>query len=126
MTASEAFAHTPQLAGFLRFVVEAKLRGESDRIKQYTIAVDVFGRGEGFNPDRDPLVRVAGGRLRRALDRYYAAIGMSDPVLIEVPRGHYVPKFSYRRITTAARQTSILHSLRDARRWVSQRLSAVK
>ena len=31
--ASETFRGSPQLAAFLRFVVEATLRGESDRIK---------------------------------------------------------------------------------------------
>lgn len=45
ITESEVFRHSPQLIAFLRFVVEAALRGESERIKGYTIAV-----GSDANP----------------------------------------------------------------------------
>src|SRR5207248_307086 len=38
--ASEMLRGSPQLAAFLRFVVEAVLRGESNRIKGYTIGVE--------------------------------------------------------------------------------------
>ena len=44
MAASEAFRGSPQLVSFLRYVVEATLRGASDRIKGYTIAVEALGR----------------------------------------------------------------------------------
>src|SRR6185503_9472013 len=42
MAASEAFRGSPQLVAFLRYVVEATLRGEQDRIKGYTIAVEAL------------------------------------------------------------------------------------
>ena len=54
---SEAFCASPQLVAFLRYVVEATLRGSQDRIKGYTIAVEAFGRGDDFNPQDDPIVR---------------------------------------------------------------------
>ena len=41
---------------FLRFVVKQSLAGKADTIKAYTIAVSVFGRGEDFNPQIDPIV----------------------------------------------------------------------
>jgi tetratricopeptide (TPR) repeat protein len=93
---SPAFSASPQLAAFLRFVVEAALDGQSDRIKGYTIAVEALGRDASFDPQSDPIVRVEAGRLRRALDRYYAEAGQSDPVAIELPRGSYVPVFRRR------------------------------
>jgi PAS domain S-box-containing protein len=97
ITASDMFRTSPQLAAFLRFVVEATLRGEGERIKGYTIAVEALGRGEKFDPQADPIVRVEAGRLRRALEEYYAGPGAADLIAIEVPRGRYVPTFSYRR-----------------------------
>ena len=50
MAASEAFRGSPQLVAFLRYVVEAALRGAPDRIKGYTIAVEALGRAENFDP----------------------------------------------------------------------------
>src|SRR4029077_14223370 len=83
ITGSEVFRHSPQLIAFLRFVVEAALRGESERIKGYTIAVEALGRRADFDPQYDPIVRTEAGRLRRALERYYAGPGAADPVVIE-------------------------------------------
>ncbi|MDQ2081877.1 hypothetical protein RA307_16955 [Xanthobacteraceae bacterium Astr-EGSB] len=96
IVASPAFSASPQLAAFLRFVVEASLDGQSDRIKGYTIAVEALGRDASFDPQSDPIVRVEAGRLRRALDRYYAEAGQNDPIAIELPRGSYVPSFARR------------------------------
>ena len=103
MTASEAFVRSPQLAAFLRFVVEAVLEGRSDRIKGYTIAVEVLRRDASFDPQSDPIVRVDATRLRRAIERYYAGAGTDDPVIIDLPRGSYVPTFRRRQTDAAAR-----------------------
>jgi tetratricopeptide (TPR) repeat protein len=99
MAASEAFRGSPQLVAFLRYVVEARLRGTADRIKGYTIAVEALGRGDNFDPQTDPIVRVEAMRLRRALARYYDYGGKHDPVAIDLPLGNYVPTF--RRVAPA-------------------------
>src|SRR5262245_55285752 len=91
--ASPAFSHSPRLAAFLRFVVESRLTGKADYIKSYTIGVEALGRSEGFDPHIDPIVRVEAGRLRKALARYYSGIGADRSVLIDLPRGSYVPVF---------------------------------
>jgi TolB-like protein len=101
IAASEEFRSSPQLVAFLSFVVEAVLNGDSGRIKAYTIGVEAFGRGSGFDPQADPIVRVEATRLRRTMERYYAGKGVSDPVIIELSRGTYVPGFKYRRGASA-------------------------
>lgn len=78
---------------FLKFVVEKSLAGEPDTIKAYTIAVSVFGRGEDFNPQVDPIVSVEAGRLRRALEYYYLTAGMNSTIRIEIPKGTFAPRF---------------------------------
>jgi hypothetical protein len=95
IAASEAFRACPQLIAFLRYVVEATLSGGQDRIKGYTIAVEALGRGDDFDPQDDPIVRVEAMRLRRALQRYYASGGRNDTVQIVLPLGSYVPVFRY-------------------------------
>jgi tetratricopeptide (TPR) repeat protein len=94
--ASETFRGSPQLGVFLRFVVEAVLRGESSRIKGYTIGVEALGRPASFDPLIDPIVRVEATRLRRSLERYYAGLGAADPIVFGLSRGSYVPAISRR------------------------------
>jgi hypothetical protein len=101
VVASEVFSRSPQLAAFLRFVVDAVLQKKQDRIKAYTIGIEVLRRDANFDPQIDPIVRVEATRLRRAIERYYAGPGANDPVLIDLPRGSYVPVFR-RRQTEAA------------------------
>jgi hypothetical protein len=107
---SAHLSKSPQLGNFLRFVVDETLAGRAERIKAYTIAADAFGRDASFDPQNDPIVRVEAGRLRRALDHYYTDGGSYDPVVIELPRGHYVPVF---RINSPRRRAiTRLHVLR--------------
>ena len=94
--ASEMFRGSPKLGAFLRYVVEATLRGEQDRIKGYTIGVEALGREEDFDPQIDPIVRVEATRLRRTLDRYYAGPGANDRIVFALSRGSYVPAISLR------------------------------
>jgi hypothetical protein len=119
--ASAALRDSRQLVAFLRFVVEATLRGESHQIKAYTVAVEALGKGENFDPETDPIVRIAAGRLRRALERYYAADGATESVIIDIPRGHYVPTFRYAQIDTlnATRRRSLAEFLRACRSWLA-------
>ncbi len=96
MAVSDAFRASPQLVAFLRFVVEAVLTGNSARIKGYTIGVEVLRRDANFDPQIDPIVRVEAVRLRRTLDRYYRGPGIDDAIIVDLPRGGYVPTFSRR------------------------------
>ena len=48
MATSDVFASSPQLAAFLLFVVEAQLRGTAERLKGYTIGVEVLRRDASF------------------------------------------------------------------------------
>lgn len=79
---------------FLQFIVQEALAGRANRIKAYTIAMDVFDRDASFDPLLDPVVRIQAGRLRRALEHYYLTEGAADPLRIAIPKGGYVPQFS--------------------------------
>lgn len=81
---------------FIRFVVEETLAGHQRRISQQSIGTSVFGRTSGFDPSTDPIVRMQAARVRRSLEHYYLTSGSEDPVVIEIPRGAYVPVFHWR------------------------------
>lgn len=93
---STDFEATARERRFLSYVVEETLQGRASHIKAYSIAVQVFGRGENFDPQNDPIVRIEAGHLRRSLERYYLTGGQSDPVNLTIPKGAYVPTFSLR------------------------------
>jgi len=90
---SAEFRASDKQRKFLSFVVDETLANRASQLKGYTIAVAVYGRPEGFDPQVDPIVRVEAGRLRRALDHYYLTAGKNDPVHIKIPKGSYVPTF---------------------------------
>ncbi|WP_018237999.1 adenylate cyclase [Ensifer sp. BR816] len=93
---SAEFDATDREHRFLQYVVEETLAGRGGRIKAYSVAVEVFGRDSTFDPQNDPIVRIAASHLRRSLERYYLTAGKSDPVVIGIPKGGYVPTFSER------------------------------
>ena len=95
IVASPDFAASDRARRFLRYVVEETLSGRSERIKAFSVAVEVFGRDESFDPQNDPVVRIEAGRLRRALEHYYLLSGQDDPVIIDIPKGGYVPTFRF-------------------------------
>lgn len=87
--ASADFVSAPKMRQLLRYLVDATLSGDAERLKGYAIGVDVFERGAQFDPGADPIVRVQAGRLRKLLDTYYRTTGQSDPIRIGIPKGGY-------------------------------------
>jgi len=92
-------SHTLQgsegLKAFLRFVVEKVLEDDRVQLKEYTIAHEVLGRDVNYDPRIDSIVRVQAGRLRSKLHEYYESEGKSDRIVIDLPKGHYTPTFSF-------------------------------
>jgi len=92
--ASRAFATAPRQQALLRHIVIETLEGRGDRLKEFSIAVDVFGRSPNFDPRVDSIVRVQASRLRSQLADYYDKDGLAERVRIEVPPGGYLGVFS--------------------------------
>jgi hypothetical protein len=82
--------------------VEETAAGRGGAIKEYTLGLNVFDRGDEFNPRLDPIVRVQARNLRSRLEKYYETQGAEDPIRIELPKGTYVPVFHFRTGETAA------------------------
>lgn len=91
--ASPDFAASHQLASFLRYIVLESLAGRGDHLKERNVAIGALGRDADFDPRLDCVVRVVAGKLRRALERFYAGPGAADSLRIDVPKGSYSPRF---------------------------------
>jgi len=91
---SNTFRESSNLIRFLEFVVVETLEGRGAQLKQYTIAVQAFDRSTTFDSQKDPIVRIQAGRLRQLLTNYYKEEGFNDKILIEIPKGTYIPEFS--------------------------------
>jgi len=115
--ASAPFTNSQNLSRLLRYVVLETLDGRGDSLKEYVLGVQVFGRGQSFDPRLDPIVRVQARNLRARLTDYYQSAGQSDPVHIDLPKGTYVPVFSAPRAATKPS--------RPTRRWIWPAAAAV-
>lgn len=90
---SAAFRNTATLQLLLQFLTDKTLSGSAEFLKEYTIGVEALSRKPDFDPKIDPIVRVQCHRLRVKLKEYYETDGYRDPILIQFPKGHYVPTF---------------------------------
>src|SRR6478752_10387615 len=90
------FTESAILRKFLTFIVQETILGRANRLKEYTIAINVLEKPLNFNPQENGIVRIHAGRLRRALSQYYNEMGCNDQIVITIPKGKYVPFFANR------------------------------
>jgi hypothetical protein len=94
---SVAFRNAATLQQLLQFLTARALEGGStDSLKEYIIGVEAFGRPQDFDPKTDTIVRVQIHRLRQKLREYYDSDGKRDPIVVGIPKGHYLPSFEIR------------------------------
>jgi adenylate cyclase len=113
---SEAFATARSHRRLLQYLVERTLAGDSERLKEYVLATEVFGRPESYDSRLDSIVRVEARRLRARLEGYYRGAGAGDPVVISIPRGSYIPQFVVRPRPTSTSPEGPAHEF-HGRSW---------
>ncbi len=90
---SQTFRAAEGQKALLRYVVEQAVQGRSDGVKEYSVGVEAFGRGDSFDPRQDTIVRTEARNVRFKLARYYEQEGKQDPIVIQLPKGGYTPRF---------------------------------
>ena len=93
IVASGLISPESRQAMLLTKIVTEELAGRGDRLKSYSLAIDVFGQGDDFDPATNSIVRVEMHRLRRTLGLYNATLGRREKVKIILTSGSYRPKF---------------------------------
>jgi len=102
---SKSFRHASALQRLLQYLIFKALEDPFADIKEYTIGMEVFDRGPDYDPQSDTIVRVQIHRLRLKVKEYYEGEGIADPILVDIPKGHYIPTFEFRNGAVKANPT---------------------
>jgi len=86
---SHSLRGSESLCKLLQYLAKQALDHPDAPVKEYQIATEVYGRPADFDPQSDSTIRVQAGRLRLKLAEYYAGEGVSDPILVRIPKGSY-------------------------------------
>jgi hypothetical protein len=100
---SKSFKKADKYGRLLTYLVKSTIDGNIP--KEYSIAVDVFERGNDFNPSEDTIVRYYMHRLRQKITAFYEDEGKNEEVWLVIPKGHYEVKFEPRPKTKKSEKT---------------------
>ncbi len=104
LAASALFRRSPRHLRFLRHLVQCTLSGESARLRELALGVEVFlRRPERFDPRKDSIVRVEARRLRHKLVRWYADEGANARIEFVMRAGRYDVELRWREVSTQPR-----------------------
>lgn len=98
---SHPFRNSVRSKQFLSYVVQHKLEGRDELLKERTIGTEIFHRKADYATADDSVVRVQAGEVRRRLEQYYHIAQSPSPVRIELPLGCYAPEFRWSSSSTS-------------------------
>lgn len=93
---SDVLHGSESLCRLLRYLAQKGLENPGVHVKEYQIATEVFGRHSDFDPQVDSTIRVQAARLRAKLGDYYSSTGVTDSIVVDLPRGSYSLQFHRR------------------------------
>src|ERR1044071_3579108 len=101
MVRSKVFETSEVHRRLLLYLADKTIAGEADRLKEYTIGLEAFGKPPTYDPRQDAIVRLQIGRLRQKLGEYYRTEGKDDPVIMELPKGRFKLSWELRSVPAA-------------------------
>lgn len=93
----ESFRRAARLRELLVYLTERALDGRALELNEHEIAIAVFRRPETFHSADDSIVRSSVRQLRAKLHEYFEGPGRDEAVVVEIPKGSYVPEFRGRQ-----------------------------
>ena len=93
---SKVLESAPSLRRLFEFLGKKALAGEADSLKEYSVGVDALNKLPTYDPRSDASVRVQASKLREKLQTYYETEGREDPLIVDLPKGHYKLEFRHR------------------------------
>ncbi|MDR3718020.1 MAG: hypothetical protein P4K98_04410 [Bryobacteraceae bacterium] len=114
VAASAGFQKAARLREFLKYVCACTILDRPDEATEQQIGIHVFGRQPAYSPNEDNVVRSQARLLRLRLEHYFAGEGEQEPVIITIPKGHYLPVFESRSVPAALEPVANASSKRPA------------
>lgn len=93
---SQKFKRAERLRDLLLYIATQSIKAGVNSIPEQEIGEAVFGRSSDYDTSLDNIVRVNASELRKRLDYYFENEGAEESLVVEIPRGAYIP-FFYRR-----------------------------
>ena len=94
ISATEPFRKSPRFRDLLHYLAERALNGaNADDLTERAIGQAVFGKSADYSPTEDSTVRVHVRQLRLKLHEYFDTAGRQERVILEVPKGGFMPVF---------------------------------
>lgn len=93
---SRQFRSSPRLVELFNYIAEASLRDAPEDATEQQIGQNVFGRKAGYNCSEDSIVRSEIRQLRLKLNLYFAEEGVTEDLIVEIPKGRYLLEFRSR------------------------------
>jgi hypothetical protein len=90
---SKTFETSEAHRRLLLYLAEKSISGEADRLKEYTIGLEAFGKPPTYDPKHDSIVRLQAGRLRQKLAAYYQTEAAGDTIRVSMPKGAFKLNF---------------------------------
>lgn len=82
-----------RLQELLFFLGKRSLKDGCDRVHEQEIGSNVFHRPAVYDTNVDNIVRTNVSDLRKRIDAYFGSEGSDEPLVMEIPRGSYIPVF---------------------------------
>lgn len=99
---SQELKRALRLRELLCFLGNRALQPHPGTLREQEIGAAVFGRHEDYDTSLDNIVRVNVSELRKRLAHYFEQEGVHEPIVIQIPRGGYLPVFVPRASTKEA------------------------
>ncbi|MDE3103725.1 MAG: hypothetical protein KGK08_01000 [Acidobacteriota bacterium] len=96
IAASASLRRATRLQELLLFLAGSVLKDGRSLIREHEIGMRVFGRPEDYDTSFDNIVRTNVSDLRKRILTYFQSEGAHEPILLEIPRGSYLPVYQFR------------------------------
>ena len=98
---SQEFKRAQRLRELLQYIGTQAVKSGATSIPEQEIGRAVFGRSGEYDTSLDNIVRVNVTELRKRLGHYFEIEGANEALLVEIPRGAYIPVFCRRPLQNA-------------------------
>jgi len=122
---SPSFRGSKRCQEFLQHVVGKALDGDTEGLKERTLAIEIFGRKADADLTDDSIVRVGAREVRKRLAQYYVTDGAADPLRIDLPAGSYVPAFQNGHTAIVAPPVTAVEPQRASRSYLYASLAVL-